>query len=108
MNKLDSEMETKKSLAYLRAKKKVEVLKGFYNHLVVYILVNSAIILVSANVFNSGEINFNHWSNYVSAFFWGFGLVTHGLYTFYVVNFKNNFLKRWEEKKIKQFLDEER
>ena len=40
-------METKKSLTYLRAKKKVEMLKGFYSHLAVYIIVNVVIILVS-------------------------------------------------------------
>ncbi|MBK5212409.1 MAG: 2TM domain-containing protein [Flavobacteriaceae bacterium] len=100
-------METKRSLAYLRAKKKVETLKGFYSHLVVYILVNTGIILVSANVFNSKKIDFTDWSNYVTAFFWGFGLVSHALYVFYVINIENNIFKRWEEKKIKQFLDED-
>ncbi len=100
-------METKKSLAYLRAKKKVETLKGLYGHLAVYIIVNIAIILVSANVFNAKEINFAHWSNYVTAIFWGIGLVSHALYVFFVMNVNNNFLKRWEEKKIKQFLEED-
>ncbi|SRX75841.1 2TM domain-containing protein [Aequorivita antarctica] len=100
-------METKSSIAYLRAKKKLETLKGFYSHLAVYILVNTGMILVSANVFNSEKIDFNDWSNYVTAFFWGFGIVFHGLYVFYVMNIENNIFKRWEEKKIKQFLDED-
>ncbi len=100
-------METQKSLAYLKAKKKVETLKAFYSHLAVYILVNTGIILVSANVFNSEKIDFDHWSNYVTAFFWGIGLVSHALYVFYVMNIENNIFKRWEEKKIKQFLDED-
>lgn len=100
-------METKKSLTYLRAKKKVEMLKGFYGHLAVYIIVNTVIILVSANVFNNKEIDFTDWGNYVTAFFWGFGIVSHALYVFFVMNVENNFLKRWEEKKIKQFLEED-
>lgn len=100
-------METKKSIAYLRAKKKVETLKSFYSHLVVYVLVNIGIILVSANVFNDEKIDFSQWSNYLTAIFWGIGLVSHALYVFYVVNVDNNFLKRWEEKKIKQFLEED-
>lgn len=100
-------METKKSLSYLRAKKKVETLKGFYSHLVVYILVNLFIILISANVFNGKTIDFSHWSNYFTAFFWGIGLVSHAIYVFFVMNFENNFLKRWEEKKIREFMEED-
>jgi len=100
-------METKKSLTYLRAKKKVETLKGFYSHLAVYIIVNVVIILVSANVFNNKEIDFTDWSNYATALFWGFGIVSHAIYVFFVLNVQNNFLKRWEEKKIKQFLEED-
>lgn len=100
-------METKKSIAYLRAQKKVETLKGFYSHLVVFILVNIGIILVSANVFNNKPINFAYWGNYVTAFFWGIGLVSHAIYVFFVMNIENNFLKRWEEKKIKEFLEED-
>lgn len=100
-------METNKSLAYLKAKKKVETLKAFYSHLVVYILVNTVIILISANVFNDRPVDFEHWTNYVSTFFWGIGLLCHGLYVFFVLNFESNFLKRWEEKKMKQFLDED-
>ncbi|MDN3724081.1 2TM domain-containing protein [Aequorivita sp. SDUM287046] len=100
-------METKKSLNYLRAKKKVEALKGFYSHLAVYIIVNTTIILISANVFDSGEVDFADWSNYVTPFFWGFGLISHGLYVFFVVKVRNNFLKQWEERKIKQFLEED-
>lgn len=100
-------LETKKRLAYLRAKKKVEILKGFYSHFVVFIIVNISIILVSANVFNDKPIDFSEWSNYVTAFFWGIGLVSHGIYVFFVLNVENHFLKRWEEMKIKKFLEED-
>ena len=100
-------METKRSTAYLRAKKKVETLKGFYSHLAAYIIINTGIILVSANVFGKGETDFSSWEIYVTAIFWGIGLVSHAIYVFFVLYFKNNFLKRWEENKIRQFLDEE-
>ena len=100
-------METKKSLAYLRAKKKVETLKGFYSHLVVFILINTGIILVFANVFSNKPLNFADWGNYATTFFWGIGLVSHAIYVFFVLNFKNNFLKTWEEKKIKEFLEKD-
>ncbi len=100
-------METKKSLTYLRAKKKVETLKGFYEHLTAYVAVNAVIILTLSNVFSSREINFADFGNYGLAFFWGFGLVSHAIYVFFVLNVQNNFLKRWEEKKINQFLEDD-
>ncbi|WP_347372719.1 2TM domain-containing protein [Aequorivita sp. Q41] len=100
-------MDTKKSLAYLRAKKKVETLKSFYSHLVVYLLINTAIILVSANVFNDKALHFSRWSMYITAMFWGIGLASHALYVLFVMNFKNNIFKNWEEKKLKQFLEED-
>lgn len=100
-------MEEKRNLSYLRAKKKVETLKGFYSHLAAYIIINSAIILVSANVFSDEKTDFAAWGNYFTAIFWGIGLVSHAIYVFFIMNVHDNFLKRWEEKKIKQFLEEE-
>jgi|SRR5690606_6253309 len=100
-------MEAKKSLAYIRAKKKVEMLKGFYSHLLVYIIINTGIILVLANVFSSGITDFSNWEIYFTALFWGIGLLSHAIYVLFVLYFHNNFLQRWEEKKIKQFLDEQ-
>lgn len=100
-------METKKSLAYLSAKKKMETLKGFYSHLTVYIIINTAIVLVSANAFDTSESDFSRWGIYVTPIFWGIGLVAHAIYVCFVLYFKINFMKRWEEKKIKQFLEED-
>lgn len=100
-------MESEKSLAYLRAKRKVEYLVSFYSHILVYVVINTLIILVSANVFNSEEVNFSKWSNYITAAFWGIGLLCHALYVLYIMKFENNFLRKWEEKKIKEFLDED-
>lgn len=100
-------MVTKRSLIYLRAKKKVETLKGFYGHLTAYLIVNTAMILVQANVFNSENVDFTDLGIYGTAFFWGIGLVSHVIYVFFVMNVEDNLLKRWEEKKIKQFLEED-
>ena len=93
-------MEPKRSLSYLKAKKKVETLKGFYGHLGVYIILNTAIILTTANVLSSEKTDFSDWSNYVTPFFWGFGIVSHAIYVFFVLKVNNNFLKRWEDKKM--------
>lgn len=100
-------MESAKRQVYLRAKAKVEALKGFHHHLIVFVLINTAIILVSANVFSSEKVDFSKWTNYITTFFWAFGLISHGIYVFFILNTKGNFLKRWEEKKIRQFLEED-
>ena len=101
-------METKKSLSYLRAEKKVEMLKGFYGHLASYIIVNIGIVLVSSNVFGKGGTDFSRWGIYAVPFFWGIGLASHAIYVFFQLYVKNNFFKSWEERKIKQFLEEGR
>lgn len=101
-------MEVKRSLSYLRAKKKVEILKHFYNHLAVFIIINTGIILISANVFGKGETDFSDWGIYVTLFFWGIGLISHAIWVFFELYFKNKFLKNWEERKIKEFLEKDR
>ena len=101
-------MDFEKSLRYYAAQKKVETLKGFYEHLVAYILINAGIILVSSNVFGKGETDFSDWKNYTVLFFWGIGLVFHALFVIYMLYFKYTFFQRWEEKKIKDFLEKDR
>lgn len=100
-------METKKSLIYLRAKKKVEMLKHFYSHILVYILFNSTLILFFANVFSEQQTNFYNWGIYTTAFFWGIGLISHAIYVFFQLHIKNNFIRDWEDRKIKQLLEED-
>ncbi|NQX78267.1 2TM domain-containing protein [Gilvibacter sp.] len=99
-------MEKYKESKYGRAKKKVENIKGFYNHLVVYLIVNTAIILIRVLVFNEGNIGFEipHWSIITTPLFWGIGLFFHGLWVF---SDKLGFIKNWEERKIREFMREE-
>ena len=100
-------MDTNKSLKYLKAKKKVEALKGLYGHIAVYVILNSLMILFNANVFSKGAIDFSDMGNYFTAIMWGIGLFFHILYVLFYFNFNSNFIKRWEDKKIKEILDKE-
>ena len=100
-------MDTNKSLKYLKAKKKVEALKGLYGHIAVYVILNSLMILFNANVFIKGVIDFSDIGNYFTAIMWGIGLFFHILYVLVYFNFNSNFIKRWEDKKIKEILDKE-
>lgn len=94
---------------YLKAKKRVKDIKGFYGHLMAYILVNlflSAIIIVglTSDGDSLGEAltNFGVYSVWV---FWGIGMFFHWLGVFGVGNVVS---KNWEERKIKELMEKER
>lgn len=97
-----------KEQQYLKAKKKVKDIKGFYSHLTVYIIINifiSGIIVYGLTrgdyTFGKAITNFGVYSTWL---FWGIGLFFHWLGVF---GFKNLLGKSWEEKKIKELMSEE-
>lgn len=96
------------TMAYLRAEKKVETLKGFYQHLISYCIINAALILYFVWPTGNGNWDFSQWGTYSVAFFWGIGLLWHAVYVFYSLHFNNKFLKKWEENKIKQLMEDDR
>jgi len=88
---------------YIKAKERIKKLKDFYMHLSVYIIFNTATLLL----FYSGydlKINFWRFGTFATPFWWGLGLAIHALIVF-LPNMA--FLKRWEEKKLNQFMKEE-
>ncbi|HMC02356.1 MAG TPA: 2TM domain-containing protein [Flavobacteriaceae bacterium] len=88
--------------AYIRAKKRVDAIKGFYWHLASYIGVNIFLITIIA-VNSDGNIwNFGTFS---TAFFWGIGLGFHALGVFGKDLF---FGKDWENKQIKKYMDKDK
>lgn len=86
------------------AKKRVRDLKGFYTHLLVYVVINLFILAVQIK----GEPLLEGLSqpeNYYTAFFWGIGVVAHALSVFG----SSFFLGRdWEERKIKELMEKEK
>ena len=91
----------KENLKYRAAKKKVNEIKSFYVHLVVYLFINTAIILVTT--YHDGTWNRldDIWT-YSTAFFWGIGLFAH-----WVTVFGPNklFGRNWEERKIRELME---
>ena len=83
---------------YLKAKKRVEEIKGFYGNLVSYLVVNS--FLIALNLVTSP----NHLWFYWPLGWWGLGVLFHGLKVF---NYMPFFSKDWEERKIKEFMEKE-
>ncbi len=92
-------METKNlinvNMAYVRAKERVEKLKGFYGNLISYCTVIPILIL----------INLKTGSNFQWFWFpmlgWGMGLAFHAIETF-------GYGKNWEERKIQEFLEKDK
>jgi hypothetical protein len=82
---------------YKMAKKRVEDIKGFYAHLYSYLGVN--VVLVVINLATSPR---NPWFYWVTLF-WGIGVFWHfmGVFVFYKITGSS-----WEEKKIKEIMDE--
>lgn len=90
---------------YLRAQKRVKEIKGFYNHLFWYVVVNIFIIMVFvvSNDWDFSQIfTFNAFS---TAIFWGIGLLFHAIGVFGkgIV-----FSRKWEERKIKEYMDKDK
>ena len=82
---------------YYRAKKKVEEIRGFYIHLMVYLIF----------------VPFFIWLNYRTTSFpwalfpivgWGIGLLCHGFEAF---GYSPFFGKNWEQRKIRELMEKE-
>lgn len=79
-----------------KARKRVEDIKGFYTHLVVYILVNAFLLIL--NLITSTDTMWFIWP----LLGWGIGLFVHFLSVFVLEGF---FGSDWEDRKIKDLMD---
>ncbi|WP_432410593.1 2TM domain-containing protein [Rasiella sp. SM2506] len=90
---------TDKQNKYLRAKERVTEIKKFYTSLVGYVFVISMLATVNYYV--------NEWSNMWflwAAFGWGIGLLFQAAKAYQWSPFMG---KNWEERKLKEFMEEE-
>ncbi|PQJ78437.1 2TM domain-containing protein [Polaribacter porphyrae] len=104
------QQDYKQEQNYIRAKKRVKDIKGFYVHLIVYIIVNIFIsgviifgLMQSDDSFSDALSNFGVYSTWV---FWGIGMFFHWLGVF---GFKSiGFGSEWEERKIKEMMEKDK
>ena len=94
MENLNSEYER-----YQKASKQVKEIKGFYGHLTSYVIVLA--ILIYINLKYTPEYLWFIWT----MLGWGIGLFFHAIRVFNWFPFLN---KEWEERKIKQFMEEDK
>lgn len=90
---------SEKERRYFEAKKRVKDLRDFYAHLFIYIIVNALLAFIN---FRNGFDTYP-WMLWSLAG-WGIGLLFNAAHAF---RFTPGFSKSWEEKKMKQFLEEE-
>jgi hypothetical protein len=83
---------------YDRARKRVEEIKGFYTHLMVYILVNIGLFIL--NILTSRRDFWFYWP----LVGWGIGVLAHAGSVFGPGKFWG---PAWEERKIKELMDKE-
>jgi hypothetical protein len=94
-------MNSQEQIKYQNAVKSVEKIRSFYSHLIVYLVINTVIIVIKTQKIDQGE---TIWHAFYVPFFWGIGLLIHALKAFNKLPFLGT---NWEEKKIKQFMEEE-
>lgn len=98
----DTERNYEREEAYLRAKKRVKKIVGFYWHLASYVVINAFILyLISQNLNGTKFWSFNVFSTVI---FWGIGLFFHFMGVF---GPNLMFGKAWEERKIEKYMEEE-
>lgn len=83
---------------YESARKRVKEIKEFYSHLLAYVVVN--LFLMAVNLLTSPEHLWFFWP----MLGWGVGIAVHAMKTFNLMPFLG---KDWEERKLKEFMDEE-
>ena len=91
-------MDNSNTYTYRRAKEKVETIKSFYMNLIAYCIVISILAWVNLNTTSFLWFIF-------PALGWGIGLLGHG---FRAYGYNPIFGKNWEERKIKEFMNESR
>lgn len=104
---MEDNRQYSESYRYTKAKERFIELKKFYQHLVVYLVING--IFIIRRIYRDIDDGIpaiealTDLSNYRLFFWWGVILVFHWISTFGKRLF---FSKEWEERKIKEFMNE--
>lgn len=94
-----------------RATKRVKELKGFYNHLKIFFIVNGTLLLIKSGWLHRWlpdsfpvETYYFDWIN-VNILIWLFILLVH-----FILLQRNKwaFTKNWEQKQLQKFMEKER
>ena len=84
---------------YQEARRHACQVRGFYNHLLIYLMVNAA--LIGMNYVTSPHRIWWYWTT----FGWGIGLLAHALRVFALSGWLG---AAWEERRIREYLSRHR
>tara|TARA_R110002012_G_scaffold54189_6_gene138984 strand:- start:12561 stop:12890 length:330 start_codon:yes stop_codon:yes gene_type:complete len=103
-------MMTNKQTAREAAKKRVQELKGYYSHITIFVIVNGILYLLKTGMLTSllpeafpKESYYYDWIN-SNILIWTLILIVHTLIVF---RDKFTFFKKWEERQIKKYMEED-
>jgi len=85
------------------ARKQVKRIKGFYTHLLIYIIVNLVFVFINIQNLDPGESYFQ-LRNFITLGTWGIAIIIHAISVF-LPNFA--FGSAWEQRKIKEYMEKE-
>jgi hypothetical protein len=99
-----------KESTYKQAENSVKRIRDFYNHLQIFVIIMAPILLFSNSIIGFFEsyiddgntlewVKVNIWIN---ALLWFIGVAIHGLFVF---KDKVNFIDKWEENKVTEFMN---
>lgn len=95
---------------YERAAKRVKELKGFYNHIKIFVVFNGFLYLIRSGFLHQFLADdfpirpeYFEWVH-TNVLIWGLILVAHALITY---RNKFSFYKKWEARQIQKYLEKE-
>ncbi len=89
---------------YVYAKERVKGIRIFYVHLVLFIIGIPSILALIFLIEESDQRSFWIWLILTTVITWAIGMVVHALLVF---GKPRLFNKKWENRKIKEFMEEE-
>lgn len=99
---------------YIKARKKLDAIKGFYIHLIQYVIITILIIsfkgrildiFIAKGIENPETLQWMEWNILAIPIIWGLVLLIMGLSLFV---FKSNKIKNWEERQIQKYLESDK
>jgi len=114
-------MEPKKLEKYIESKGKVDRIKGFYRHLIIYLFANILLFVFkgyaydyfgSQGIEDRGFLDWFELNLVLTPLIWGLGLLTHGLIVYRFTSFplkdiKPKILREWEARQIKKYIEKD-
>lgn len=94
INLMTTQHTTNEQMAYEKAAKRVEELKGFYGNLISYCIFIPFLFLIN------WKTSPNYWWAFWPMFGWGIGVISHAIKIFGIGN-------NWEERQIRKLMEKE-